>query len=165
MSRTWYGSLTNRLEENRNMTGREIQVGDDITMYHWSDRTCYYVTGVENQKRIQVRPYYVCADHDKAQGMGHQDWLYFKTLDDRNKYNAKYFPETFNGAEHWEEPEAQTWVYRYNKWMQERTFTEENYCTEREQKSLEKNGYYKRYYDLSGKVSFGVRDYYYDWEF
>lgn len=33
MSKVWYGNLTNRLEEGKNYTGREIRVGDDITMY------------------------------------------------------------------------------------------------------------------------------------
>ena len=162
MSKQWYGSVNNRIEEGRNYTGREIRVGDDVTMYLWSDRSCYYVTEVENQKRIKVKQYYVCADRSKPGGMGHQNWLYFKTLKERDVY--------------WEQPLStddeyaqydceQTWVFRYNKWMLEHTYTEENYCTEREKKSLEKNGFYKRYFDLSGKVSFGVRDYYYDWEF
>ncbi len=164
--RVWYGSLTNRLEEGRNYTGREIAVGDDITEYLWSDRHCYYVVAVENQKRIKVRPYYVCADHEKADGMGHQDWLYFKTWDEMNKYNSRFFPDIIhNPDDHREEPAPQTWVYRYNKWMKEHVYTKENYCTERERKSLLKNGFYCRYYDLSGRVSFGVRDYYYDWEF
>ena len=162
--KVWYGNLTNRLEEGRNFTGREIAVGDDITEYLWSDRHCYYVVAVENQKRIKVRPYYTCADHEKEGGMGHQDWLYFKTLDERNKYLAQ-FNDYWKNIEHFEEPDPQTWVYRYNKWMKECVYTKENYCTEREWKSLLKNGFYCRYYDLSGRVSFGVRDYYYDWEF
>ena len=59
----------------------------------------------------------------------------------------------------------ETWVFRYNKWMKEKTCTETKWATEREKKSFEKHGYFKRYYYLSGSVSFGVRDYYYDWEF
>ena len=165
MGKTWYGSINNRLEEGKNFTGREIRVGDDVTMYYWSDRMCFYVTEVENQKRIKVRPWYICADHSKPGGMGHQDWMYFRTLDERNDYLAKYFPEHHKAGEHMEEPPEQTWVFRYNKWMHEVTFTEENYCSDREKKSLAAKGFYKRYFNLSGKVSFGVRDYYYDWEF
>ena len=164
MSKVWYGNLTNRLEEGKNYTGREIRVDDDITMYLWSDRHCYYVTEVVDQKRIKVRSYYTCADQDKAGGMGHQDWMYFKTWDDWNRYLSNYFSEHDPYA-HRDEPEPETWVYRYNKWMREVTFTEENYCTDREKKSLEKKGFYNRYCDLSGRVSFGVRDYHYDWEF
>ena len=114
-------------------------------------------------KRIKVKRYYVCADHSKSGGMGHQDWMYFKTVDEMNKYLDGYFPGTYTG--HVDEPEDEVWVYRYNKWMREFTHTEENYCTERELKSLKTKGYFKRYSDLSGKVSFGVRNYHYDWEF
>ena len=157
-----YGNLMNRLTEDKNYTGREIKVGDDITMYHWSDRKCYYVTGVINQKRIKVKRYYVCADKEKATGIGHQEWVYFKTLREQDKYlNWEHTEKEYEEDEKYEE----VWVFRYGKWMREHTYTEENYCSERELNSLKKNGYYKRYYDLSGKVSFGVRNYYYDWEF
>ena len=157
----WYGSVVNRIEEGRNVP--EIKEGTDITMYYWSDRTCYYVTEVIDQKHIKVKEYEVCADHDKELGMGHQEWLYFKTRRERNDYISKYYPNHY--VANIEEPEAETWVFRHNKWKREVTFTEENYCTERELKSLREKGYYKRYYDLSGKISFGVRNYYYDWEF
>lgn len=159
-----YGSITNRFEEGKNYTGREINVGDDITMYHWSDRTCYYVTEVINQKRIKVKPYHVCADKEKTTGMGHQEWKYFKSLLERNKYLGLIRDDIDYDALEREE----TWVFRYGKWMQEFTYnTEDKYDgnTERELKSLQNKGYYNRYFDLSGKVSFGVRDYYYDWEF
>ena len=168
MSKVWYGNLTNRLEEGKNYTGREIAVGDDITMYHYSDRTCYYVTAVEDQKRIQVRRYYTCADHSKPGGMGHQDWMYFKTWDDWNQYLAKYFPEHHDASAHREEPEAETWVFRYGKWMEEYRHDEMKHpdaYNKRERDHFEKYGWFNTYHDLSGKVSFGVRDYYYDWEF
>lgn len=154
----------NRFDEGKNYNDdHQIHIGDYITMYHWSDRTCYHVTEVENQKRIKVKRYYVCADHAAAGGRGHQEWKYFETKDAMNKYLDAYFPGTY--TEHEEEPEAETWVYRYNKWMRETTHTKENYCTDKELKSLEKNGYYHRYSELSGKISFGVRDYFYDWSF
>lgn len=166
MSKVWYGELTNRLEEGRNFTGREIRVGDDITMYLYSDRSCYYVVAVEDQKRIKVRRYYHCADHEKEGGMGHQNWKLFKTWDEWNDYLVRFFPEHHKTGEHCDEPEPETWVYRYNKWMSEAKYTDPAFCaTERERKSLEKNGYFKRYFDLSGKISFGKADYHYDWEF
>ena len=128
-----------------------------------------------DQKHIKVRRYYTCADHEKAYGMGHQEWMYFKTWDEWNKYQAKYFPEHHNPDDHKEEPEAETWVFRYNKWMKERRYFSETYenkdfhwtyhATEKEKKSLKKKGYFCQYFDLLGKVSFGVRDYHYDWEF
>ena len=166
MSKVWYGNLSNRLEENQNYTGREIRVGDDITMYLWSDRNCYYVTAVEDQKRIKVRRYYHCADHSKAGGMGHQNWLLFKTWDEWNDYLSDYFPAYHKRGDHRDEPKEETWVFRYNKWMQECTHTDPRFCdTDRERKSFEKNGYFKTYHNLIGKVSFGVADYYHYWEF
>lgn len=156
----WYGNVTNRIEEGRQFA--PIEVGTDITMYYWSDRTCYYVTDVIDEKHIKVKPYHVCANHDKANGMGHQEWMYFKSRREENEYLKRYFPDHEYS---YGEDDKECWTFRYGKWMREVTFTKDNHCTEREKKSLVKNGYYKRYYDLSGKVSFGVRDYYYDWEF
>lgn len=157
------GNLMNRIGEGRNYTGRNIEVDDDITMYMWSDRHCYYVTAVESQKRIKVKPYYTCADREKATGMGHQEWKYFKTLKEIDAYTGlERNEEDYVNLERNEE----TWVFRYGKWMRESTWTEKDYeNTERELKSLQEKGYYNRYYPLSGKVSFGVRDYHYDWEF
>lgn len=155
-----YGNIMNRFEEGKNYTGRDIKVGDDITMYYWSDRTCYYVTEVENQKRIKVRRYHICADKEKATGMGHQEWKYFKTLRERDKYMGITRDEC-----EYKYDREETWVFRYGKWMQENRFTKEDNCSERELKNLKNKGYYNRYSDLNGKVSFGVRSYYYDWEF
>lgn len=170
MSKVWYGNLSNRLEEGKNFSGHEISIGDDITMYYYSDRTCYYVTEIVSRKplKIKVRRWYTCADHSKAGGMGHQDWMYFKTLDAMNKYLSGFFPESYNADEHREEPEASTWVFRYNKWMEEIRINRMPYpedCTKREREHFEKYGWYNHYHDLPGRVSFGVRNYHYDWEF
>lgn len=157
-----YGNLTNRLEENKQY--KDLTVGTDITMYHWSDRTCYYVTKVIDAKHIFVKKYFVCADHDKATGMGHQDWVYFKTLKEMHRYLVDHGFDAFEYDESCEAVEEE-WVYRYNKWMRKVIYTTENYCTDRELKSLHTNGYYVRYFNLSGNISIGVRDYFYDWEF
>lgn len=165
MSKVWYGNLTNRLEEGRNFTGRELSSGDDITMYLWSDRACYYITEVIDQKRIKVKRYYVCADHSKPGGMGHQDWVYFKTLRDLHDYL---------GIDHWTDEQyadadrEETWVFRYGKWMSEYKHSEMRYpdaYSKREREHFAKHGWFNTYHDLSGKVSFGVRDYHHDWEF
>lgn len=63
MSTKWYGSLQNRLEENKDSTD-VIEVGTGMTEYSWSDRTPYEVTAVENQKRVWVRR----MDHRVAEG-------------------------------------------------------------------------------------------------
>ena len=193
MSKKWYGNVMNRLGEGRNYTHRELQIGDDITMYLWSDRECYYITDVISQKEIKVKEYYVCADHSKPGGMGHQNWLYFKTLKEERDYLRQYFPD--REEVDIPEPEPETWVYRYNKWQEMCAYTPEAWnnlvqrCKEdikdpdnnmenvihlaqcyahlsdEDVAKINAGKTIRRYHDLSGKVSFGIRDYYYDWEF
>lgn len=183
-----YGNLTNRLEENRNYAG-EIQVGTDITMYYWSDRHCYYVTKVIDQKHIFVKPYEIVADRSQPGGMGHQNWLYFKTVKEKNDYLRPY---GLASEGEFENPEEE-WVFRYGKWVQVVRYNLAGYqkalenarkdCSNTEDEDQVKRvaRYYFRLNDeelakvLAGKevikymklqpVSFGVRDYYYDWEF
>lgn len=50
----WYGSLQNRLEENR-MFCKAIEVGTGVTEYSWSDRHPYEVVEVRDQKHVVVR--------------------------------------------------------------------------------------------------------------
>lgn len=50
----WYGSLQNRIEENRQFCG-EIKVGTGMTEYSWSDREAYEVIEVKDQKHVVVR--------------------------------------------------------------------------------------------------------------
>lgn len=159
----FYGNLINRLEEAQ--PSEPIAVGTDVTMYMWSDRKCYFVTEVIDDKHIKVKPWMVCADHSKEGGMGHQNWLYFKTNAERNEYLKGYFPDTERSDY---EPPEEEWVYRYGKWMRMYIHTEMDYpeCyNERERKHFAKHGWVATYSDLSGKVRFGTRDYYYDWEF
>lgn len=163
----YYGSVVNRIMEGQ--TVPEITVGTDITMYHYSDRTCYYVTDVIDQKHIMVAEYEVIADHDKAGGMGHQNWLFFKSHKETNDYmRAHGFTNLFYDDS---EPAKKLWVYRYNKWMEAVTWTPEEiladpfFATEKEKETARKGKPVTRYYNLSGKISFGRRDYYYDWEF
>ena len=117
-----YGSQSNRLDENKNYTGRELKVGDDITMYYWSDRRCYYITKVIDQKHIFVKEYQICADHSKEGGMGHQNWLYFKT----NREMQAYLNDCMDkdlikcvdkvNLDNIYESSEQEWIFRYNHW-------------------------------------------------
>ena len=56
MSRRWYGSINNRLEENK-MFCDEIKVGTGVTEYSWSDRHAYEVIAVKDQKHVTIREY------------------------------------------------------------------------------------------------------------
>ena len=177
-----YGSLTNRLEEGRNFTGRELREGDDITMYYYSDCTCYFITKLISQKEIQVQKYHVCADFSKEGGMGHQNWLYFKTRKEHNTYLNSVHTD-----HKWEENPIEdtpdTWVLRYGTWQEKINYTYnsfktiaersgfkfepyfQHFFTEKEREKLLNGGTVAKYNKLPGKVSFGVRNYYYDWSF
>lgn len=176
-----YGSLTARLEEGKNyIDDGIIKEGTDITMYYYSDQHCYYVTKVNNQKDIFVKQYSVCADHSKEGGMGHQNWLYFKSANDMNKYLNEKLNENFKTD--FEEEQAEEWVYRYNNWCRKVILNNEiveiknNHAyskttknwinlTQKEIDTINSGKDVVKYYPLSGKISLGVRDYYYDWEF
>lgn len=180
-NKKWYGSVNNRIDEGKNYLGRdELKAGDDITMYYYSDRECYYIDEVISQKEIRVKRYYICADHSKSLGCGHQEWLYFKTLKEYYDYIKTINLKTkFNHNYDGNEPEATTWVKRYGKWQEKIIYNKavvayivgrNGYCTfrpknEKEQKMFDEGKDIIRYQDLNGKISFGVRDYYYDWSF
>ena len=186
-----YGSLNNRIEENRNHLGREIKVGDDITMYFWSDRNCYFVTKVVSQKNIFVKKYNVCADQEKEGGMGHQNWLYFKTAKEMNDY-LRRFGKGHEGEIH--ENSETEWAFRYGHWYTVTRYNLEGYkkalemgrkdcshpedeeCVKRvsryffnvndeELEKVLKGEEIVKYNRIKQGLTFGVRDYYYDWEF
>ena len=69
MSRVWYGSLNNRIEENRQFC-EEIKVGTGVTEYFYSDRHAYEVVAVEDQKHITIREY----DHKCKGGAYSNEW-------------------------------------------------------------------------------------------
>ena len=172
----FYGNLNNRFDEGKNYNkDKKIHVGDDITMYLYSDRDCYYVTEVVNEKCIKVRPYNVCANHSiKDSGTGHQKWLYFKTLKEMNIYLNTIFPGNGYNENPFERCE-ECWVYRYNNWYRKIVFNKrmlENQTvmgpttiSPRNLKKFENGDFIVEYHKLPGKISFGVRDYYFDWEF
>lgn len=144
----FYGLLDNRLEEGKTYCDK-IEKGTDITMYFYSDRECFYVTDVISDKEIKVKRYYVCADFSKPGGIGHQNWMYFKTAEEMNAYLAKFGRDGFITSN----DSNETWVFRYKKWMGKKEYVDPI------------TGKTIAYYNLPGKISFGVRDYHYDWEF
>ena len=199
MSRKWYGSIDNRIEEGRNYEpDKIIKVGTDITTYFWSDRHCKYVTEVIDQKHIFVKDYHVCADHSKPGGPGTQDWLYFKTAREEAEYLNSCHIKDLNGKEYPPrdldsivEQKPEEWVFRYGHWNVARRYDSESYnrCLERTKKEskdgqpipslaryylgltdeefakLQEKGTFVKYHRISEGISFGVRDYFYDWSF
>jgi len=179
-----YGNIDNRFDENKNFLNREIRVGDDVTEYLWSDRHAYFVTKVVSQTNVFIHRYHVCADHSKKGGMGHQDWMYFKTANEMNRYLNGFFPDKPRPTDV-PEPKDIELELRNGKWR-----VVERYDLARYHRAVENapNPQLVRYsFDgrtltdrqfekvLAGKevkkygeqinISFGVRDYFLDWEF
>lgn len=186
-----YGNVTNRMREGRNLLNRPVQVGDDATMYMWSDRHCYYVVEVIDANHVKVKPYHVCADRSKPGGQGHQNWLYFKSANEMNRYLNSALPDSDLPTD-LPEDRPEEWVFIRGKWCGVVRYTPEGLARAMrisEAKSRNRDGslarlyfdggrltdkqYQKvlcgkevmKYHPLEGKVTFGVREYYYDWEF
>lgn len=145
----WYGCIQNRIEEDRQFC-EEITVGTGMTEYGWSDRHAYEVIEVINQKKVIVRE----LDHRHV-GDGHMDnnWELISNPDNKTR----------------------TMVKRGNYWYDEVTITadlldDEDINTKLflafnnvDPDKLRAKGTIKKYH--RAKVSFGVADYYYDYEF
>jgi hypothetical protein len=177
MAKKLYGNLMNRLEEGHIFgEDKTIKEGMDITMYFHSDRDCYYVTRVIDQKHIFVKRYHVVADHSQNNNMGHQNWKYFKTLKEENEYLHSFFPESNYNLNPIESSE-QEWMFRNGSWkrvdrwtLEQITEARKNFpifvmFTDKENQQLAEGKEVAKYNKLSGNVSFGVREHYYDWEF
>lgn len=152
MSRVWYGSLQNRLEENRQFCD-EIKVGTGMTEYSYSDRHAYEVIAVKDQKHVTVREF----DHRHV-GDGYMD----------NNWELISNPEN---PERKLEKRGDWWY-----WVSEIIITEENRhqlddpMTRLQlavagwdvEKLIAKGKQSRR---QRAKVSFGVAEYYFDYEF
>ena len=94
----WYGSVINRLKENKNLDVEKV-VGGLLTEFSYSDRHPYEIVEVDNQKSIYVRE----LGHEKA------DDIEFSN-------NWRLYQDKRNPIKHL--------VYRYNYWYEEyETFT------------------------------------------
>lgn len=150
MSKVWYGSLNNRIEENK-MFCEEIKVGTGMTEYSYSDRHAYEVVEVKDQKHVKVREY----DH-KHIGNGCMDnhWELIsnennsvKTLTKRGNYWYWTTIVTKDILDKIDKIETRLFLYHNNIDIDK----------------LKEKGKITRYHRAN--VSFGVADYYYDYEF
>lgn len=155
MSRVWYGSLNNRLEENRQFVD-EIKVGTGVTEYSWSDRHPYEVVAVKDQKHVTIRP--MRHEHDpKAEPMTNT-WIITSdedasTIDIAKRGNYWYSvvvitPEEAKEIFEGNDIDAKLWACHNNFDLP----------------GIIASGKNKRAYHRMN-VSFGKADYYYDYEF
>lgn len=149
----WYGSIINRIEENVDRV-TEITVGTPMTVYFWSDRHAYEVVEVRDQKHVSVREYDV-----KAIGLPmSNEWEYIsnpenpvKRMARRGKYWYWEYLITKDILKDYDDAEK---GWRVQMYLAQNGVTRED---------LERRGTIRKY--DRANVSFGVRDYYYDYEF
>lgn len=156
MSNVWYGNLTNRLEENK-MFCKEIKVGTGVTEYCYSDRHPYEVVEVKDQKHVKVRG----LDH-KHVGDGCMDNNWELVSNENNivraltkRGNYWYWTTVITDAilDNLDSEDAEE-RFRTQLFMCHNNVDAE---TLREKKKVTR---YNR-----ANVSFGIANYYYDYEF
>ena len=150
MARTWYGSVQNRIEEDR-MFCDKIEVGTGMTEYDWSDRHAYEVVAVKDQKHITVRKY----DHIHK-GDGHMDnnWELVS-----NPENPEYDMVKVGKYWYWTVTITASDLDAMEDECEILQLCVSGFDTEK----IRKNG--KQTRRKRAKVSFGVASYYYDYEF
>ena len=195
MGRKWYGSINNRIEEGHNYeSDKTIKEGTDVTVYGWSDRQCKYVTKVIDQKHIFVKDYYVIADRASG-SYSNQWKYFKSLRDQEAYLNDWYRSHPEEAAEYErvmgrpyeyadldeikESSHEEEWAFRRGHWnrvirfdkalaekIEERSglrgFSPK---TKKEKEAFEAGKEVVRYDRIQEGISFGVRDYRYDWEF
>lgn len=144
-----YGSLNNRFEENK-MYCDEIKVGTGMTEYGYSDRYPYEVIAVKDQKHVTVRK----LDH-KHVGDGCMDnnWELISNENNPTRELVKrgnYWYSTLTATLDMVESDDM----EVRLWLALNGFNVEK---------IREKGSQTKYNRLN--VSFGVADYYYDYEF
>lgn len=150
MSRVWYGSLNNRLEENK-MFCKEIEVGTGMTEYSYSDRHPYEVVEVKDQKHVKVRG----LDH-KHVGDGCMDNNWELVSNENN--SVRELTKRGNYW-YWTITVAKDILDKIDK-IETRLFLCQNNIDIDKLKEKGKITRYRR-----ANVSFGVAQYYYDYSF
>lgn len=159
-----YGSLNNRMEENK-MYCEKIEVGTGMTKYSYSDRHAYEVVKVNDQTNVFVREY----DHELAGEPMSNNWKLVS-----NENNPVIELKLKNGV--WYQVIEYTrdlWLSNAKNMAKEETHKIDiyyNYCkamsglTDKEKEKIE-NGKTVKKLRKFGNVSFGVAEYYFDYEF
>lgn len=148
-----YGSLINRIEENREFCD-EIKVGTGMTEYLWSDREAYEVTEVKDQNHVTVRVY----DHKHIGEPFTNEWELISNPD-----NPEYTLEKRGGKWYWTTTITREDIERIPD-NEEGTMQKFHIaCAGFDiDKILERGKQTKR---RKANVSFGKADYHYDYEF
>lgn len=153
----WYGSLNNRVDENKQFCD-EIKVGTGMTEYFWSDRHAYEVVAVKDQKHVSVREYDHERPKDKKDYSYSNEWVLVSNeknpvidLVKRGKYwytVTSITPEEAKKIFDGDSLDDKLWACHCGFDLKEIIAS-----------GKKKTTYHKR------NVSFGVASYYYDYEF
>lgn len=151
-----YGSLQNRMEENRQFV-EEIKVGTGMTEYSWSDRHAYEVIAVKDQKHVTVRE----LDHKLIGEAYTNDWELISNPENPEMEMVKrgnYWYRAITITKD-EVPEGDSCVdengnLNMNWWLAMNNF---------DRAVILAKGKQTKYQRMN--VSFGVANYYYDYEF
>jgi len=157
MSKKWYGSLNNRIDENKQFC-ETIEVGTGMTEYSWSDRNAYEVVEVTDQKHVKVREY----DHKRPDD--DKDYSYSNTWVLVSNENNPVI-EMVKRGKYWYsavsiEPDRAREILT-NGTVDERLWACHNGFDL--QAVVDKGKKATKYHRKN--VSFGVAEYYYDYEF
>lgn len=149
MANRWYGSVQNRLEENRQFC-EEIKVGTGMTEYSYSDRHPYEVIEVIDQKHVIVRE----LDHKPLGEAYSNEWLLVSNLDNPVLLMTKRGKYWYNTVK------VTSDILKDDMDWETSLFLIHNGISEDE---LRKKGKVTRYHRMN--VSFGKAEYYYDYSF
>lgn len=157
----WYGSIDNRLEENRQFCD-EIKVGTGVTEYGWSDRYAYEVIEVIDQKHVIIRE----LKHELAGEPMSNKWNLISNPDGRTmevKKRGKYW-YTFGTLT---AEELQEWIEHRDELAESLETTEyivkAIYYSKFDWDKVLEKGKQTKYHRQN--LSFGKADYYYDYSF
>ncbi len=153
MSRQWYGSLNNRIEENRQFC-ETIEVGTGMTEYSYTDRHAYEVIEVTDQKHVKVREY----DHKPAGECYSNQWELISNPENPTINLVKRGKYWYTVSEI--TPEEAKEIYEGNDFQSKLWACHNNFDLE----EIMASGKSKKSYHRMN-VSFGVAQYYYDYEF
>lgn len=159
----YYGSLNNRLEENKDFTNGNIEVGTGVTRYSYSDRQAYEVVEVKDQTNVFIRQY----DHKAVGEAMSNQW---QLISNKNNpvielklRNGVWYRVCYYSKDAWLKmaQEDKGWktvvsAYNYYKFM--------SHLTEKQLQKIEEGKTVKAYKKF-GNISFGIADYYYDYSF
>lgn len=145
----WYGSVHNRLEENKQFCD-EIKIGTGVTEYLYSDRHPYEVIDVVDQKHVYIRE----LDHKLIGEPYSNDWELISNENNTVYYltkRGKYWYKTITITDDILEPEIS---------VETMLFLAHNGINEDDLRNRKK---ITRYHRIN--VSFGHASYYYDYSF